>query len=227
MELREYLNQRFLEIHNSTDRIVMNELNNKLLTILRYHDLGMVGNFRDYRFVSIKTKYQNVLRDFYKVQRELIKLDIPVKLSDILYYEHLYSFGFQNIQQNKLYWSNLELNFLFYLDPNQITIDEELNDDLDYLLKPIIGMDEKEFDDDFLYFISHLLNTHFKTKGYKITFHKRRLSVHLNNRIISVFPESPNISVLKHLFYSICSFENKKQSLKNDYSNMLELIEFM
>lgn len=227
MELREYLNQRFLEIHNSTDRIVMNELNNKLLTILRYHDLGMVGNFRDYRFVSIKTKYLNVLRDFYKVQRELIRLDIPFKLSEILYYEHLYSFGFQNIQQNHLYWSNLELNFQFYLYPNQIVIDDEIKDVVDYLFNPIQDMDEDDFDEDFIYFICHLVNSYYKTKGYKITFNKRTLSVYLNNHLISVFPESPNTSNLKHLFYTICSFEKQKTKLKGDYKNLLELIEFV
>lgn len=227
MELRNYLNQRFWEIHNSTEQLVMNDLNKKLLTILQGHDLGMVGIFRDYRFVSIKTKYHNLLRDFFKVQSELSSLNINADISDILYCEHLYSFGYQNIKKDKILWSNIEKNFQYYLRPNQLLFEDCPNCDIDNLFNPIVDMDENDFDEDFLNFINILINSHYKTIGYKIILYKRRLSAYYNNQLISVLPENPNVSNLEYIFNIIRNFEDYKSNKKNNLTQIIDLFELL
>jgi hypothetical protein len=194
--------------------------------VLRHHDLGRLSNCFDEKIVPSKSNYNNVSKSILGGFLKTVQDNKIVTLDDIVYYEHLFSFGFQNISNNQLNWINLTNNLKHYLIPDNSWFNQSILGDVDELITPLYGFDD-EMCDEFFYFITVLVKNHFNNQGYTLKKLKNGLVVKYNWSVIGFFPEPPSVEVLYKMFYTVCDFQHNRKFLSDNSNRRIEPIDLL
>lgn len=215
----DYLSYRLGLIENQTIRHKRNEMSDLLYKVLLNHNLGGQNKMWCGSEMPTKSPYMDVLSNILYFKEN--KNGIP--FYDVVYYEHLLIFGINHTSKNLYKWLNLVTNLELILNESSnedcITIQKDLTE----LHSNLLGLTVENFDTTFYEFYSRVLNSHYSTKGYKLTTYKNIIITSYKGKIICLFPKKDPYRSIRNTIKVVSKFHSF-QNKNDDVNSKIDLI---